>query len=152
MIRAMTWFSKALRTLAYVEQRGRMGRSEQFDRVLQTIAGADLEPVEEDRLPDGRVVISAGPADFNRRMLLVPRICRGRMDATADPQTARSYNRGVVDLERNNRTTSSMRAPDDARAIDAPTEMARPTLLAGIEEWRELSAHRIIGADTLPFL
>ena len=63
MIRAMTWFSKALRTLAYVEQRGRQGSREQFDRVLQTIAEADLKPVEEDRLLDEGVVISAGPAD-----------------------------------------------------------------------------------------
>ena len=46
----------ALRTLAYIEQRGQQGSREQFDRVLQKIAEANLEPVEEDRLPEGAVV------------------------------------------------------------------------------------------------
>jgi uncharacterized protein (UPF0305 family) len=46
----------ALRTLAYIEPRGQQGSREQFDRVLQKITEANLEPVDEDRLPGGAVV------------------------------------------------------------------------------------------------
>jgi len=42
----------ALRTLAYVEQRGQQGSREKFDRVLHKIAEADREPYEADRLPE----------------------------------------------------------------------------------------------------
>jgi uncharacterized protein (UPF0305 family) len=43
----------ALRTLAYIEQRGQQGSREKFDRVLHRIAEADLAPLAEDRLPEG---------------------------------------------------------------------------------------------------
>lgn len=43
----------ALRTLAYIEQRGQQGSREKFDRVLRKIAEADREPYEVDRLPEG---------------------------------------------------------------------------------------------------
>ena len=43
----------ALRTLAYIEQRAEQGSREQFDRVLQKISEANLEPLEEDKLPEG---------------------------------------------------------------------------------------------------
>ncbi len=46
----------ALRTLAYIEQRGQQGSREKFDRVLHKIAQADLAPLAEDRLPEGGVV------------------------------------------------------------------------------------------------
>ena len=46
----------ALRTLAYIEQRGQQGSREKFDRVLHKIAEADLAPLAEDRLPEGGVV------------------------------------------------------------------------------------------------
>lgn len=42
-----------LRTLAYVEQRGQQGSREKFDRVLQKIAQAGLEPYAADKLPEG---------------------------------------------------------------------------------------------------
>ncbi|NUQ39497.1 MAG: toxin-antitoxin system HicB family antitoxin [Caldilineales bacterium] len=42
----------ALRTLAYIEQRGQQGSRAKFDRVLRKIAEADQEPYEVDRLPD----------------------------------------------------------------------------------------------------
>ncbi len=42
----------ALRTLDYIEQRGQRGSREKFDRVLQKVADANLEPYESDRLPD----------------------------------------------------------------------------------------------------
>lgn len=42
----------ALRTLDYIEQRGQRGSREKFDRVLQKVADANLEPYEADRLPD----------------------------------------------------------------------------------------------------
>lgn len=42
----------ALRTLDYIEQRGKRGSREKFDRVLQKVAEANLEPYEADRLPD----------------------------------------------------------------------------------------------------
>ncbi len=42
----------ALRTLDYIEQRGQRGSREKFDRVLQKVAEANLEPYEADRLPD----------------------------------------------------------------------------------------------------
>ncbi|MFZ2616533.1 MAG: hypothetical protein WA077_11125 [Anaerolineae bacterium] len=41
----------ALRTLAYVEQRGQQGSREKFDRVLHKTAEAYREPYEADRLP-----------------------------------------------------------------------------------------------------
>ena len=41
-----------LRTLDYIEQRGQRGSRERFDRVLQKVAEADLEPYEADRLPE----------------------------------------------------------------------------------------------------
>ena len=47
----------ALRTLAYIEQRAQQGSREQFDRVLQKISEANLEPLEEDKLPEGEVVV-----------------------------------------------------------------------------------------------
>ncbi len=42
----------ALRTLAYIEPRGRQGSREKFDRVLHKIAEADRTPDEVDRLVD----------------------------------------------------------------------------------------------------
>ena len=42
----------ALRTLDYIEQRGRRGSRTRFDRVLQAVAEANLEPYEADRLPE----------------------------------------------------------------------------------------------------
>jgi len=42
----------ALTTLAYMEQRRQQGSRERFDRVLDKIAQADLEPVDGDRLPE----------------------------------------------------------------------------------------------------
>ena len=39
----------ALTTLAYMEQRRQQGSRERFDRVLDKIAQADLEPVDGDR-------------------------------------------------------------------------------------------------------
>jgi hypothetical protein len=42
----------ALRTLDYIKQRGERGSRERFDRVLQKVAEADLEPYEADRLPE----------------------------------------------------------------------------------------------------
>ena len=42
----------ALRTLDYIEQRGRRGSRARFDRVLQAVAEANLEPYEADRLPE----------------------------------------------------------------------------------------------------
>jgi len=41
-----------LRTLDYIEQRGQRGSRERFDRVLQKVAEANLEPYEGDRLPE----------------------------------------------------------------------------------------------------
>jgi len=41
-----------LRTLDYIEQRGQRGSRERFDRVLQKVAEANLEPYEVDRLPE----------------------------------------------------------------------------------------------------
>ncbi len=41
-----------LRTLDYIEQHGQHGSRERFDRVLQKVAEADLEPYEADRLPE----------------------------------------------------------------------------------------------------
>ncbi len=41
-----------LRTLDYIEQRGQHGSRERFDRVLQKVAEANLEPYEVDRLPE----------------------------------------------------------------------------------------------------
>ena len=41
-----------LRTLDYLEQRGQRASREQFDRVLQKVAEANLEPYEADRLPE----------------------------------------------------------------------------------------------------
>jgi len=46
----------ALRTLAYIEQRGQQGSREKFDRVLHKIAEADMAPLAEDRLPEGGAV------------------------------------------------------------------------------------------------
>ncbi|WP_423224434.1 toxin-antitoxin system HicB family antitoxin [Candidatus Amarolinea aalborgensis] len=42
----------ALRTLDYIKQRGERGSRERFDRVLQKVAEADMEPYEADRLPE----------------------------------------------------------------------------------------------------
>jgi len=42
----------ALRTLEYIRQRAQRGNREQFERVLQKIAEANLEPYEADRLPE----------------------------------------------------------------------------------------------------
>jgi hypothetical protein len=41
----------ALRTLDYIEQRAQRGSREQFDRVLDKVAQAGLEPLPEDQLP-----------------------------------------------------------------------------------------------------
>ena len=41
-----------LRTLDYLEQRGQRASRERFDRVLQKVAEANLEPYEADRLPE----------------------------------------------------------------------------------------------------
>lgn len=41
-----------LRTLDYIEQRGRHGSRERFERVLQKVAEVNLEPYEADRLSD----------------------------------------------------------------------------------------------------
>ena len=41
-----------LRTLDYIEQRGQRGSRARFDRVLQKVAEANLEPYEADRLPE----------------------------------------------------------------------------------------------------
>jgi hypothetical protein len=41
----------ALRTVDTIEQRGRRGSRERFDRVLQKVAEAGREPYEFDRLP-----------------------------------------------------------------------------------------------------
>lgn len=46
----------ALRTLDYIEGRGRQGSRAQFDHVLQKIAEANLDPAPEDRLPEGAAV------------------------------------------------------------------------------------------------
>jgi uncharacterized protein (UPF0305 family) len=46
----------ALRTLDYIEGRGRQGSRAQFDRVLHRIAEANQEPTPEDRLPEGVAV------------------------------------------------------------------------------------------------
>jgi uncharacterized protein (UPF0305 family) len=40
----------ALRTLAYIEQRGQQGSREKFDRVLRKVAEANREPYEADFL------------------------------------------------------------------------------------------------------
>jgi len=42
----------ALRTLDYIEQRGQRGSRARFDRVLQKVAEANLEPYEADGLPE----------------------------------------------------------------------------------------------------
>lgn len=42
----------ALRTLDYIEQRGQHGSRGRFDRVLQKVAEANLEPYEADGLPE----------------------------------------------------------------------------------------------------
>lgn len=46
----------SLRTLDYIEQRAQRGSRQQFERVMAKIAEADLEPLPDDRLPDGAVV------------------------------------------------------------------------------------------------
>ncbi|HRI56838.1 MAG: toxin-antitoxin system HicB family antitoxin [Anaerolinea sp.] len=46
----------ALRTLDYIEGRGRQGSRAQFDHVLDRVVEANLEPVPEDRLPAGVAV------------------------------------------------------------------------------------------------
>ncbi|MFN8487463.1 MAG: toxin-antitoxin system HicB family antitoxin [Caldilineaceae bacterium] len=43
-----------LMTLAYIEQRAEQGNPQQFERILAKIAHANLEPIEEDRLPEGQ--------------------------------------------------------------------------------------------------
>lgn len=40
-----------LMTLDYIEQRALQGSREKFDRVLDKVAQANLEPLPEDRLP-----------------------------------------------------------------------------------------------------
>lgn len=46
----------ALRTLDYIEGRGRQGGRVQFDHVLQKITEANLDPAPEDRLPEGAAI------------------------------------------------------------------------------------------------
>jgi hypothetical protein len=43
-----------LMTLDYIAQRAKQGNREQFERILDKIAQTNLEPSEEDRLPEGR--------------------------------------------------------------------------------------------------
>lgn len=46
----------ALRTLDYIEQRAQRGSRKQFDRVLDKIVQAGLEPLPEDQLPEGAAI------------------------------------------------------------------------------------------------
>lgn len=76
----------------------------------------------------------------------------GRMNTAANPKAAGSNDRGVVHLQRNDRASPRARAPDDARAIFTPTEMAYPTLLSGIEQWRRPPTNGVLGAHAPPFV
>lgn len=51
----------ALMTLEYIEQRAQRASREKFDRVLDKIALADREPLDEDRLPDDSQLKTLGP-------------------------------------------------------------------------------------------
>lgn len=48
----------ALRTLAYIEQRGQLGSREKYDRVLRKVAEADREPYAADRQTENAGFVS----------------------------------------------------------------------------------------------